>query len=182
MRHWIIGIAAFALAGCGGSDVPAGDDAASGEAAAGQAMVSEELVALRGDGLSVGGESFYFAAGQTEVEAALTKLLGEATQTGEMAECGAGPMVQTSFSGGLTVNFQDGGLVGWFSDEEAANISATQNIAVGTPRATVENAPGFAAVEGSTLGEEFSYGKGLGGFFEAGAVSALYAGTQCFFR
>ena len=42
--------------------------------------------------------------------------------------------------------------------------------------------PGFAMIEGSTLGEEFMVGDELAGFFEDGAVVMLYAGTQCFFR
>ena len=53
---------------------------------------------------------------------------------------------------------------------------------IGSPRSAVLAAPGYAAVEGSTLGEEFALGDAIGGFIAGDAVEMLYAGTQCFFR
>ena len=56
------------------------------------------------------------------------------------------------------------------------------DVQVGSARNVAEAAPGYAAVEGSTLGEEFALGERIGGFITADKVEMLYAGTQCFFR
>lgn len=176
---------ALALAGCDTGAAP--DAAATGEAA--QAPVAANVVELRGDGLSAGPESFFFAAGQSEVEAALAKALGPKLRGGENPECGAGKMAFTDYAGGLTAHFQEGKLVGWNwhlpQDGDAAasgTISLAGTVQLGGPRAAVEAAPGFAKVEGSTLGEEFMLGETLGGFIKGDRVEMLFGGTQCFFR
>ncbi len=175
---------ALALAACDGGAAP--DPAATGETAA---PLAANAVALRGDGLSAGPESFFFAAGQSEVEAALAKALGPKLRGGENPECGAGPVTFTDYAGGLTAHFQEGKLVGWnWHLPQDGDRSATGTIALagtvqlGAPRAAVEAAPGFAKVEGSTLGEEFALGEKLGGFITGDRVEMLHAGTQCFFR
>ena len=148
--------------------------------------VDEGLVALHGEGLVAGAESFYFAAGRNEVETALTKVLGEPVSTSQNDECGAGPMVVTRYPGELMANFQDGSLVGWnigtAAEGEAARIQIDADVTIGTPSNELAGAVGYSAFEESTLGEEFSIGDKLGGFVENGKVSMLYAGTQCFFR
>jgi hypothetical protein len=149
-------------------------------------VVDEGLVALHGEGLVAGAESFYFAAGRNEVETALTKVLGEPVSTSTNDECGAGPMNVTSYRGRLMVNFQDGSLVGWnigtAPEGEADKIQIDADAVIGMPADELSKVPGFAPFEGSTLGEEFALSDRLGGFVEDGAVSMLYAGTQCFFR
>lgn len=180
MRGWMIAMAAVLLAGCGGNDVPSPNERLSGEQ--GDSAAFSETVALRGDGLNAGSESFFFAAGQSEVEAALSRQLGAATDSVQMLECGAGKLTATRFPGGLTVNFEQGRLVGWFIEQATDTITAPEGLTVGASRESAEEALGFAPFEGSTLGEEFSYGDGLGGIIEGDAVALLYAGKQCFFR
>ena len=178
MRIVPITLAAFLLASCGGNDVPSPAERLEGEAAA---PVDEGLVTLRADGLTAGAESFFFAAGENEVSAALTATLGEPV-TSSNPECGAGPMSFAAFPGGLAVNFQDGSLVGWVLDGVGDKIEVSGDAAIGTPRAALETLPSYGVIEDSTLGEEFYISGELGGFVEDDAVSMLYAGTQCFFR
>ncbi|MHA6333326.1 aspartate-semialdehyde dehydrogenase [Qipengyuania sp. CAU 1752] len=174
---WLAG--AFALASCG-SDVPSPAEKSQAE---GQAEpVREDAVVLRGDGLAAGAEAFLFAAGRSEVEYALVRMLGEPSGRLSNDECGAGPMDFTKFDGGLTVNFQDGSLVGWFFDQPNPAITIAGGPTVGTARDEVMAMSGFSALEESTLGEEFAVGDQLGGFLDEDAVSGLYAGTNCFFR
>ena len=173
---------ALALAGCDTGTVPSPAERLEGAGGAAVEAVDPDLVALNGEGLAVGPEAFFYAAGQTEVETALSRVLGKPGESREMSECGAGPMTSVTFADSLTVNFQQGRLVGWVVGEEADNIAITGGSAIGMARADTEALPGFAMIEGSTLGEEFMLGDTLGGFFEDGKVAMLYAGTQCFFR
>jgi len=172
MRKWVIGLAALSfgtLSACE-SDVPSPADRLNGETADAIAL-EPGLVTLRSDGLTAGPESFFFAAGQVEVTTALSRSLGAAGDTSEMAECGAGPMES-----------QDGYLVGWFVDGGAENISVDGDVALGMPRNDAEAVSGYSVIQDSTLGEEFIISGELAGFIEGDAVSTLYAGTQCFFR
>lgn len=178
---------ALALAGCDSGGVPSPAEKLEGKTE--QAPVAANAVELRSDGLSAGAESFYFAAGQAEVETAFAAALGPKLRGGENTECGAGPVTFTDYAGGLTAHFQEGRLVGWNwhlpQDGDATavgTISLPGKVQVGTSRAAVEAAPGFAKVEGSTLGEEFALGQAIGGFITGDKVEMLYAGTQCFFR
>lgn len=180
-------MSAVALAACDSGEVPSPAERQQGVAP--PQMVAANVVELRGEGLSAGPEAFYFAAGQTEVEAALTKALGKPLRSGDNGECGAGPMAFTDFAGGLTAHFQEGRLVGWNwhlaqdGDRPASGVvKLAGEVQVGSARSILEAAPGFALVEGSTLGEEFALGEKLGGFIKDDAVEMLYAGTQCFFR
>lgn len=178
---------AFALAGCDSGEVPSPVERQQGEVT--PQAVPANVVELRGEGLGAGPEAFFFAAGQTEVEAALAKALGAALRTGSLAECGAGPMTFVDFAGGLTAHFQDNRLVGWnwhlAQDGDlpgSGTIRLAGEVQLGAARSIVLAAPGFALVEGSTLGEEFALGSNVGGFIESDKVEMLYAGTQCFFR
>lgn len=178
---------ALALAGCDSGDVPNPADRQAAEDQA--APLAANAVELRSDGMSAGAESFFFAAGQTEVEAALVKALGPVQRSGENPECGAGPITFTDFAGGLTAHFQQGRFVGWnwhvLRDGDAqgsGTIKLPGTAQVGSARSEVEAAPGFAKVDASTLGEEFALGPKIGGFIAGDKVEMLYAGTQCFFR
>lgn len=183
MRLVVIGMAAISLAACDNGSVPSPAEREAGPVAAAEAAeASSPLVTLKGDGLSAGAESFYYAAGQTEVETALANELGDAARSGEMMECGAGPMASSDYPGGLTANFMDGSLVGWTLSETSEIITLEDGFGIGTTRAELEAMAGFAIIADSTLGEEFMVGDDIGGFFEEGTVSMLYAGTQCFFR
>lgn len=199
MRLIVVAAALAGLAACGGAKdaEPAPEKTAtagtqpeaSSSPDAKPAEVGNKAVKLTTTGLEAGSEAFLFEAGRNEVEAALKPLLGNPTDRGPMEECGAGPMDFTDYAGGVTVNFMDGKLAGWNwrspqdGDKPAiAKITVAGPAQVGTPRATVEAAPGFEMFVDSTLGDEFQINDNLFGFFEAGEVSMLYSGTQCFFR
>lgn len=178
---------ALVLTGCDSGGVPSPAERIEGEGA--QAPLAANAVALRGDGLAAGAESFFFAAGQAEVEVALAKALGTKLRSGENPECGAGPITFADFPGGLTAHFQEGRLVGWnwhlAQDGDTPPSGVVQlagKVQVGDARGVAEAAPGFALVADSTLGEEFALGDKVGGFITADKVEMLYAGTQCFFR
>ena len=177
-------VCTLALAACDSGQVPSPADRLAGDVPVD--VAEEGLVALHGEGLVAGAESFFFAAGRDEVETALTRVLGEPVGRNAIEECGAGPMEMTSFAGELTVNFQDGSLVGWnigtAPSGEAEKIRIDADVTIGSTSAELANASGYSPIEGSTLGDEFAVGDGLGGFVDSGAVSMLYAGTQCFFR
>lgn len=179
MRATALAITALLLAGCDSNDVPSPAERLEGEVVA---PVDEGKVSLRADGLSAGAESFFFAAGETEVQSALAASLGEDGEVIAIDECGAGPMTFANYSGNLSVNFQDGNLVGWSLSEAHESVAYDGGVAIGMARETVEAIPGFAVIEDSTLGDEFIVGGEIAGFFEEGKVSMLYAGTQCFFR
>lgn len=185
MRISGLGIfAVAALTACDSGQVPSPADRLAGDVPVD--VVNEGLVALHGEGLVAGSESFYFAAGQNEVETAIAKVLDEAGTTNTIEECGAGPMSMTSFPGELTVNFQEGSLVGWNIGTapvgEDKKIQIDSDVSIGMPTEDLAKATGYAPIEGSTLGEEFALSDRVGGFVDKGAVSMLYAGTQCFFR
>lgn len=168
------------LGACDSAQEPA-PDVAETEAAA----IEANAIVLRGDGIVAGPESFYFNAGETEVTRALGAALGITGESQQLEECGAGPLTATRYGEGLTVNFQEGVLVGWtLSAGEAGvgEVSLEGPVQLGSPRGEAEAAPGFAMVEGSTLGEEFTLGETIGGFFDGTRIDMLYAGTQCFFR
>jgi hypothetical protein len=184
VRSLSVGLLALALVACDSGQVPSPADRLAGDVPVD--VVDEGLVALHGEGLVAGAESFFFAAGQNEVETALTNVIGEPTARNQNDECGAGPMAMTSFSGELTVNFQDGSLVGWnigtASDGEAEKIKIDSDVAIGMSVEDLVDAAGYMPIEGSTLGEEFALSDRVGGFVDNGAVNMLYSGTQCFFR
>lgn len=194
MRWTMIGAAALALAGCGES---APEGAAEGSDRAMQETPNlpadpAGVVRLRGDGLEVTGPlgtMLTFGSLRTPVEVELAKVLGEARDAGTNTECGAGPIAFTEYPGGLTLNFQEGALVGWSlrDDEgEGADIATTEGIALDSSEAELAAAYEVEMMEGSTLGEEFTTPDGINGFLTGeGAqreVESLHAGTNCFFR
>lgn len=179
MRALVSMVAILALAACDSGNVP---PPGTEPLRPSTPQVEADEVVLTADGLTAGSEAFYFAAGQNEVEAAIARALGKASDSGTNEECGAGPIAYSTYPGGLTVNFQEGSLVGWFWGDAAENIELAGDITIGAPRAEIESEDGFAMIDDSTLGEEFSLGDRIGGFFEGDRLSMLYSGTQCFFR
>jgi len=182
--------AGAAEAGTAAAPAPLATIAAEGVAAASAAP----LVALDGEGLRLVLQSgatrlLAFGAPRAQAERALGGSLGTAERS-EMAECGAGPLGFTRF-GPLQLVFQDGVFVGWLVDG-AGNLSTMDGLAIGSTAAHVQAARKLERISGSTLGEEFTLGSradegpAIGGLF-AGAgpdarVTALFAGTTCFFR
>lgn len=185
MRGLIAGMALLALAACDSGEVPSPTERANQQTPDAPAAFADE-VRLQGERIIAGTEGFFFSAGQNEVTTKLTALLGEPTETGTQAECGSGPLDYASYPGGLAVHFQEGNFVGWLlrasDDPEASKISMMGDTQIGTSVEATETAPGFARFEASTLGEEFTLGTKVGGFFEEGEVSMFYSGLQCFAR
>ena len=180
MRAAILVIGALALASCDSGEVPTPSEQAQLRPSSPQ--IAENEVVLRGEGLAAGSEAFYFAAGEAEVRSALASALGKAEADTADKECGAGPMTFINYPGALTVNFQEGRLVGWTLGEASDQVSVEGDVQVGMALDAAKAVDGFAPVAESTLGEEFSVGERIGGFVEDGAVAMLYSGTQCFFR
>ncbi|UIP05541.1 aspartate-semialdehyde dehydrogenase [Erythrobacter sp. SDW2] len=166
-------VVSLALAGCGSEVTP---PAASDVAAASQSIV------LGGGGFAAGDKTIAFSQERAEAEAALASVMGEPEGRDENRECGAGPMQFTSYPGGLTANFQQDRLVGWFYNEANPKVALENGITVGTSRDRITASPQFLPIEGSTLGEEFALGEAVGGFLEGDKVTSLYAGVNCFFR
>lgn len=184
MRMLLPAIALVSLSACDSGQVPSPADRMAGEVPV--EAVDLGMVGLHGEGLVAGAESFFFAAGRNEVETALTQVLGEPVSRNEIEECGAGPMAMTSFPGELTINFQSGSLVGWNlgvpANGEGEKIQVDAEVTIGMSTQELEGAVEYTPIEGSTLGEEFALNNTMGGFVDGGAVTMLYAGTQCFFR
>ncbi len=185
MRFVILGLVALALAACDSGSVPSPTERLSETGGANQGVIVDG-VEVRGDGLAAGAEAFFFSAGQNEVTAAVTKVLGEPIDINSNEECGAGAMDFTSFEGGLIVNFQQGAMVGWnlgrSETGSASKVAFAGDVQIGSRRETAQSTGGFVPFAESTLGEEFSLGSKIGGFIEEDTVSMMYAGTQCFFR
>ncbi len=147
-------------------------------------------IILRADGVAQGERlTFPFGSGKPEVVAML-KLFGPVEQN-RNEECGAGPMNFLSSSAtGLTLNFQQSELVGWFFNGDGKSARTAQDITVGSTRAALERAMEIELQADSTLGVEFFSDFGsdgfIGGFLsdeeEGATVESLYAGTNCFFR
>ena len=177
----------LALAACQPSDDPSAKESGAAQTDTGEAPEAD-AVTLRGDGLAAGAESFYFGAGRSEVEAGVTSALGEPTERGDNAECGAGPVQFTIYPGDLHLNFQDGKLVGWLVQDgnSSPTIRTAQGVGIGTPAQDAAARIDAKPVEGSTLDGEFAAAGDIGGFFrQAGGakrVTGLYAGTNCFAR
>lgn len=177
----VLATAALAMvAACGGpekADPAAEPDAAPSETA------TAAPVELTGNGIARSGEQVAFGSPRDLADRLVAQAGAAAPETSANAECGAGPMEFSRHAGGLTLNYQDGKLVGWTLDEASDLARLARGPAIGAPQADAEALPGFAMIEDSTLGEEFySEAEGLGGFFEQGKVASLYAGTTCFFR
>lgn len=180
---------ALALAACEPTaEEPAAESSAAEDVAtdagATEEAASTPALALDGEGLRlVDAESgstrlIAFGTPREEASAALAAALGEATETGENAECPPGPL-QFAEHGDTTIYFQEGAFAGWYT--EASDQSTMNGIAPGSTRAAVEEAGG--ELSETSLGQEFE-AAGVYGIMndDASAVSALWAGVNCFFR
>lgn len=157
-----------------------------------EAEVSAELapIILQPDGVSQGEDmSLPYGTNKAEVIAMLERFGLVHQSTNE--ECGAGPMDSASSPAtGLTTNFQDGQLVGWFFDGDGKLARTAQDITVGSTRSDLEAALPIEMQTDSTLGIEFFSGSGENGFIagflsdesKTATVESLYSGTNCFFR
>jgi hypothetical protein len=133
-------------------------------------------------------QEFDFGATRAEVDAMAERMFGPPDEFAENGECGAGPM-QFSRYGPLTLNFQDGKLVGWFA-REGDEVVTTDGIRPGTLMRDLKVARSARMIEGSTLEGEFDYlaadGHTIGGFAKGegrdAKIESLYAGANCFFR
>ena len=146
------------------------------------AGVEAPAVTLSGEGLMAGSANLAFSTDRAEVEKALGTALGEPESRDENGECGAGPMQFTNYKGGLTANFQQDRLVGWYFDIANPKIALANGITIGSGRERITSSPEFMFIPDSTLGEEFALGEAVGGFLEGDKVGGLYAGVNCFFR
>jgi hypothetical protein len=147
---------------------------------------------LDAGGLSIGrnpGTAPYYPFGspRAAVEKAGDAWLGPAQRSAN-DECGAGPMEFTRY-GGLTLNWQDDTLVGWFAEADPALVTS-DGIVPGKPLRDLEMARSARIVKDSTLEGEFDYlaadGREIGGFASGtgrdATIESLYAGVNCFFR
>jgi hypothetical protein len=133
-------------------------------------------------------QEFVFGAQRAEVDAIAERMLGRPDELTENDECGGGPM-QFSRYGPLTLNFQDGKLVGWLA-REGPQVVTTDGIRPGTFMRDLKVARSARMIEGSTLEGEFDYlaadGNTIGGFAKGegrdAKIESLYAGVNCFFR
>lgn len=135
----------------------------------------------RGTGLNVA-----LGRPQAEVVAALTRFRGAAPTLSENSECGAGPMTFADWGDGLSLNFQDGTLVGWSANDEAPRAFATlTGIGVGSPLIDVRTAHPGVRIETASLGPEFAIDGVHGvasGTGPVDRVTHLWAGLSCNFR
>lgn len=131
---------------------------------------------------------FEFGAPRAEVDAMAERMFGAPDEQTENSECGAGPM-QFSRYGPLTMNFQDGKLVGWLA-REGDQVVTSDGIRPGALMRDLKVARSARMIEGSTLEGEFDYlaadGHIIGGFAKGegrdAKIASLYAGANCFFR
>ncbi len=143
-------------------------------------------------GLSIGrnpgtAQHFAFGTPRAMVERAGDAWLGDAERSGN-EECGAGSMEFTRY-GGLTLNWQDGRLVGWFARPDPTVVTS-DGITPGKLLRDLEVARSARFSEDSTLEGEFDYlaadGHEIGGFASGtgrdATIESLYAGVNCFFR
>lgn len=98
-------------------------------------------------------------------------------------ECGAGPLEIAHYPNQkFTISFRDGAFVGWMNNEVSDDFLSMR-------RNWLVREPNFTMIEGSSLGEEFSYGpkgESIHGLFKDAsrnpAVISTWSGTNCIFR
>ncbi|WP_424429529.1 hypothetical protein, partial [Parasphingorhabdus sp.] len=112
-------------------------------------------IILQADGVSQGKDwTFRYGTEITEIITMLERFGPVYRNANE--ECGAGPMVQVaSHATGLTLNFQQDRLVGWFFDGDARLARTARGISVGSSREALEKAMPVEMEPDSTLGIEF---------------------------
>ncbi|WP_282009187.1 hypothetical protein [Brevundimonas aveniformis] len=183
--------AALALAACQpqAQDRAAERDAAEAPTPAAETPAPQDssstIVALDSEGLRLVDETtgstrlIPFGAPQAETITAITALVGNATETGQMEECGPGPLSFANFPQGLRLWFSQGAFSGWESTEALTTLSG---ISAEATRAELE-AAGVSDFTRDTLEDEFDLG-GIYGVMEPGGqeVALLHTGDNCFMR
>ncbi|MBO9711294.1 hypothetical protein [Sphingomonas sp.] len=111
--------------------------------------------------------------------------LGAPTAQGTNSECGAGPLDNVDFAGGLTLFFQDGKFVGWNVDGRDGSPHRLPNgTGIGATLAQLRD-KGDVAVQDTSLGTEITMGE-VGGLVTGntpeGKLTDFWAGTTCAFR
>lgn len=139
------------------------------------------VVTLAGDGVG----KATFAMSRESAVPLVEAALGPHTGQGTNPECGAGPLENVDFNGGLSLFFQDGKFVGWNIDgRNGSPYHTASGIGIGS---TLEQlrAKGDVAVQDTSLGVEFTAGE-ISGLASAnnpdGKITSLWAGTTCAFR
>ncbi|MGC1269414.1 MAG: hypothetical protein WA842_02330 [Croceibacterium sp.] len=191
------------LGGCGDTGKTAGASGASPAATSTSPASATHTnprgepaaLALMADGLSLLPVGVFqpqvigFGSPRAAVEkAAASAFPGIMPQRSRNGECGAGALDFSAYDT-LTLNFQNGLLVGWFA-KSPANIATIDGIRPGITRAELESERQVEMIADSTLDGEFRYflpnQTEIGGFLDgagSGAVvTALHSGTNCFFR
>ena len=127
-----------------------------------------------------------FGTDQATVLASIEAVFGAPQSLGAANECGAGPMTIASFDD-FTVQFQDGVLIGWYYASSNPPLTTPSGVMPGLTEAQLEQVYQGMTVRDDSLGREFFFevpAGFMGGFIDStgGSVTALYAGTNCFFR
>ncbi|NCP18747.1 MAG: hypothetical protein GW855_06270 [Erythrobacter sp.] len=189
------GVMALALAGCGdGAEQPQPSEPVTEEQIAAQTpnAPTERPIDLLAEGVVIqppeaGGRAYVLDFGDPEddVVEALTMVFG-GPQFGSNAECGAGPMEFATFDQ-FVANFQDDRFVGWSVNgpTDRASFSGPEGVTLGMAAADLRKLPTYAALDDSTLGEEFMLGSGemmVSGLIEDNQVAVMWGGANCNFR
>ena len=149
--------------------------------------LDEEDVVFDGAWLRVNGLGAHnFDTGQDIVLSSIEQVFGPAESITEALECGAGPMTIASFDD-FAVQFQDNAFIGWYYVSSTPTLSTPSGVMVGISEADLVVVYEGVDIFDETLGREFFFEVPAG--FMAGFISdsnatvtALYAGTNCFFR
>jgi hypothetical protein len=164
--------------------VPMGNEG-DGNAALGNESEVRPAFGLAADGVTVGAQSIVFSTNREASVAAVQSALGAPTEQGTNPECGAGPLDNVDFAGGVTLFLQDGKFVGWSIDgRNGSPYKTAKGLGIGS---TLEQlrAAGDVMVQATSLGNEFTAGE-ISGLLTTdmpdGKVTNIWAGTTCAFR
>ncbi len=198
--RWLAALALLVwVAGCQQHDTPgAPGDAINGEGTPSRTSPARAPKPINKAVLDAEGVTFDSPAGKTlefaygaprqEVDALAVRMFGPPDDRSVNGECGAGP-IEFSRYGPLTLNFQDGKLVGWLA-HAGPQVTTSDGIRPGGFMRDLKVARSVRLNAGSTLEGEFHYlaadGRAIGGFVKGAGrdarIESLYAGVNCFFR
>lgn len=155
------------------------------------AVEQASRVLLTADGLDIVApgvslpDGLSFGAGEEQVVAQLTQVLGSPGERDTNDECGAGPMSFRHF-GPLGLNFSQGLWVGWSLNGGALGgvpVTLHNGLTVGSRAGEMVSASHYDPQ--STLGDEFTVDGISGLSTDRGSdapIETLWAGTNCHFR
>lgn len=120
-----------------------------------------------------------FGTPREEAMATISRIAGPAIESGNMDECGPGPLAFVEYADGLRLWFSQGGFSGW---ESTGDLSTMDGLSAATDRSALQ-ASGITEFTNDTLGEEFESG-GIYGILEPDGqeVALLHVGDNCFMR